>query len=90
MKQATELAENMNIYHPFKYPNYAGIGQDLYQDYSDETTKRLLEIQKKYDPEGVFTRLQTSVSALKSQDMKNSILEEELEEYISEVTMDMT
>jgi hypothetical protein len=48
----------MGLYHPFTYQNYAGPGQDVFASYGAENRMRLLKIQQKYDPEGVFSRLQ--------------------------------
>jgi hypothetical protein len=51
-------AKKMGLHHPYIYQNYAGAGQDVFAGYGLENRLRLMEIQKKYDPEGVFTRLQ--------------------------------
>jgi hypothetical protein len=48
----------MGLWHRFIYQNYAGIGQDVFASYGPERHARLLETQQKYDPEGVFLRLQ--------------------------------
>lgn len=44
--------------HPFIYPNYAAVGQDVFAGFAPESLKRLLEIQSRYDPGRVFANLQ--------------------------------
>jgi len=53
-----ELAQQTGIHHRWIYPNYANKGQDVYAGFGEENRKKLKKIQKKYDPEGVFDRLQ--------------------------------
>jgi FAD/FMN-containing dehydrogenase len=48
----------MGLHHPFIFQNYARYDQDVFAGYGLENRKRLQEIQKKYDPDGVFSRLQ--------------------------------
>jgi hypothetical protein len=43
---------------PFIYQNYATMNQDVFRGYGEENLLRLLEIHEKYDPKGIFTRLQ--------------------------------
>jgi hypothetical protein len=38
--------------------NYAGAAQDVFAGYGEKNRERLRDIQSKYDPEGVFSRLQ--------------------------------
>ena len=40
------------------YQNYADCEQDVFAGYGKENWDRLRGIQKKYDPEGVFSKLQ--------------------------------
>ena len=51
-------AKDLGVYHRYIYQNYANITQDVFAGYGEENRERLREIQKKYDPEGVFSRLQ--------------------------------
>jgi len=50
-------AKEMDLYHPFIYPNYANNSQDIFAGYGEENHRKLLDIQGRYDPEGVFARL---------------------------------
>ena len=52
------LAKEMNVLHRFVYQNYANRSQDVYGAYGEENREKLLRIQRKYDPDGIFTRLQ--------------------------------
>lgn len=45
--------------HPFLYQNYAAEWQDVFAGYGEENRAKLRSIQKKYDPEDVFQRLQS-------------------------------
>ncbi|KAL3449126.1 hypothetical protein BJX65DRAFT_306191 [Aspergillus insuetus] len=58
MNKVIAIAKERGLYHPFIYQNYAGAGQDVYAGYGAENRARLSEIQRKYDPEGVFWKLQ--------------------------------
>ncbi|KAL3490772.1 hypothetical protein BJX62DRAFT_237885 [Aspergillus germanicus] len=58
MGKVIAIAKQRGLYHPFIYQNYAGPGQDVYAGYGAENRARLSEVQKKYDPEGVFWNLQ--------------------------------
>lgn len=48
-------AKELGVYHPYIYANYAGPWQDVFGGYGEENVKWLKKLQKKYDPEGVFT-----------------------------------
>jgi hypothetical protein len=50
--------KEMRLNHRFIYQNNANISQDVFAGYGEKNRKRLLGIQRKYDPEGVFSRLQ--------------------------------
>ncbi|KAL4867177.1 hypothetical protein BDV12DRAFT_198522 [Aspergillus spectabilis] len=50
MSKITTLTKEQDHYHPFIYQNYAG--------YGPENRAQLSQIQRKFDPEGVFTKLQ--------------------------------
>ncbi|KAL2811975.1 hypothetical protein BJX63DRAFT_422047 [Aspergillus granulosus] len=58
MDKVITVAKERGLYHPFIYQNYAGPGQDVYAGYGAENRAKLAEIQRKYDPEGVFLKLQ--------------------------------
>jgi hypothetical protein len=58
MDRAIALGKEMKLYHRFIYQNYAGAGRDVFSGYGPENHERLKRIQQKYDPEGVFARLQ--------------------------------
>jgi hypothetical protein len=58
ISRSIALGKDMGLWHRFIYQNYAGIGQDVFASYGPERHARLLETKQKYDPEGVFLRLQ--------------------------------
>jgi hypothetical protein len=58
LKRAVEEAKEMGLYHRYIYQNYAAASQDVFGGYGEENRQRLLEIQRRYDPEGMFSRLQ--------------------------------
>jgi hypothetical protein len=52
------LGKKRGLYHPFLYQNYAAAQQDVMSSYGQENKDKLLAIQNKYDPHGVFSKLQ--------------------------------
>ena len=56
--RAVVLAKEMDLHHRYIYQNYANISQDVFGGYGEDNRKKLKKIQKKYDPEGIFSRLQ--------------------------------
>jgi hypothetical protein len=52
------LAKEMGRWHRFKYMNYAEKWQadDIYTGYGEENFKQLKQLQRKVDPDGVFTK----------------------------------
>ncbi|KAI9818904.1 MAG: hypothetical protein M1827_007725 [Pycnora praestabilis] len=56
--RATEIAEEMGLHHRYIYQNYAAKDQDVFAGYGEENRRRLVQIQKAYDPDGVFELLQ--------------------------------
>lgn len=52
------LAESRGFSHRYIYQNYAYIKQDVFDGYGPESKAKLLEVQEKYDPEQLFSRLQ--------------------------------
>ncbi|PYI06881.1 6-hydroxy-D-nicotine oxidase [Aspergillus sclerotiicarbonarius CBS 121057] len=55
---AEEAAKRTGVYLPYKYSNYAARDQDPLASYGEENVRRLKEVARKYDPEGVFQELQ--------------------------------
>jgi hypothetical protein len=58
LKRAVDEAKEMGLYHRYIYQNYAAASQDVFGGYGEENRQWLLEIQRRYDPQGVFSRLQ--------------------------------
>lgn len=58
MARAVAVAKEMGMHHRYIYQNYAKSGRDVFSSYGEENKERLLDIQSRYDPERVFTRLQ--------------------------------
>ncbi|KAI0836301.1 FAD-binding domain-containing protein [Hypoxylon sp. FL0890] len=57
LSRSQELARERGLDHPFLYMNYASQFQDPIASYGAENKARLLEVSRKYDPEGVFQNL---------------------------------
>ncbi|KAM0468243.1 hypothetical protein ACHAP7_011072 [Fusarium lateritium] len=49
-----KAAKSLDAFHPFVYINYANKGQDVFASYGRDNQKRLIEVQKAIDPQGVF------------------------------------
>lgn len=58
IEEAENVAKRNGTYLPFVYSNYASRDQDPLASYGAENVKKLKEIAQKYDPDGVFQRLQ--------------------------------
>lgn len=58
MSRALDLGKEMGLHHSFIYRNYAAQGQDVFSAISHESLKRLKDIQSRYDPQGIFGKLQ--------------------------------
>jgi hypothetical protein len=58
MSRAIAIGKEMHLHHRYIYQNYAARGRDVFGGYGEENRKKLFEIQKKYDPERVFAKLQ--------------------------------
>lgn len=58
MRRSEEKAKEIGVWHPYKYINYAEEWQaeDVYKGYGDESLKALKALQRRIDPEGVFTK----------------------------------
>ncbi|KAN0094203.1 FAD-binding domain containing protein [Hyaloscypha variabilis] len=48
------VAKEMGLWHPYVYINYADVEQDVFAGYGEENREKLRQIQRKWDPEGVF------------------------------------
>ena len=49
-------AKELGVYHPYIYANYAGPWQDIWRGYGEENVRELKKLQRRYDPQGIFTR----------------------------------
>lgn len=58
MNRAVALSKEMGLDHRYIYQNYANQTQDVFAGLSPENKQRLLQIQKRHDPERVLSRLQ--------------------------------
>ena len=58
ISRSVDLATSMGLANRFIYVNYAQQDQDVYAGYGPENVARLKWVQRTYDPEGVFKRLQ--------------------------------
>ncbi|KAH8798658.1 hypothetical protein F5884DRAFT_905674 [Xylogone sp. PMI_703] len=58
ISKAEALGKRMQLYHQFIYQNYAGHVRDVFGGYGAGNRERLLHIQRKYDPDNIFQRLQ--------------------------------
>jgi hypothetical protein len=58
IERAVTLAKERGAHHRFIYQNYANKDQDVFSGYGEKNRRCLVEIQEKYDPEGLFRRLQ--------------------------------
>lgn len=47
----------MGLLHRFVYQNYADITQDVFAGYGEKNREKLREVQKRWDPQGVFKGL---------------------------------
>lgn len=52
IRDMERTAGEKGLLHGFKYMNYAGPGQDVFESYGEESLARLRETAEKYDPEG--------------------------------------
>ncbi|OTA54154.1 FAD-binding domain-containing protein [Hypoxylon sp. EC38] len=57
LSRSQELARARGLHHPFLYMNYASQFQDPIASYGTENKARLIEVSKRYDPDGVFQNL---------------------------------
>lgn len=50
------FAKESDVFHPYIYVNYAGADQDVWRGYGEENVKALKQTQRRYDPEGIYTK----------------------------------
>lgn len=58
INRSNATAHAMGLGHPYIYQNYAALEQDVFDSYGPANKKKLVDIHQKYDPRGVFTKLQ--------------------------------
>jgi hypothetical protein len=52
------LSKSRNLGHRYIYQNYAAAAQNVFAGYGPASQSKLMSIHQKYDPTGVFTKLQ--------------------------------
>ncbi|KAI1111367.1 FAD-binding domain-containing protein [Nemania sp. NC0429] len=52
-----DLAKERGLHYPYIMLTYSGYDQKVIESYGEENVKKMLEVQKAYDPNGVFQRL---------------------------------
>lgn len=55
LARSRQASERLAVSHPYLYINYALREQDPYSGFAEGSVRRLREIQKKVDPNGIFT-----------------------------------
>ncbi|KAI9641273.1 hypothetical protein NHQ30_010074 [Ciborinia camelliae] len=58
VERIVDVAKTMELDNRFIYMNYASKEQDVFAGYGEANEKRLRSVQKEYDPDSVFKRLQ--------------------------------
>ncbi|KAI9050368.1 hypothetical protein LZ554_005534 [Drepanopeziza brunnea f. sp. 'monogermtubi'] len=58
IRRANRTAHDQGLDHPFLYQNYAAREQPVFQSYGPESRRKLRAASRKYDPEGVWQKLQ--------------------------------
>ncbi|KXT15390.1 hypothetical protein AC579_2219 [Pseudocercospora musae] len=58
MDRCVEASRTLGAFHPYIYQNYAAKEQQVFESYGQANLKRLRVVSEKYDPDGVFQRLQ--------------------------------
>lgn len=54
-EKSEAAAKDMGLWHPYKYINYAAEWEPVFEGYGEENHKWLKEMQRKIDPEQIFT-----------------------------------
>ncbi|KAI9706175.1 MAG: hypothetical protein M1820_004936 [Bogoriella megaspora] len=57
VEKSNQAAAEMGLLNDYVYMNYAAPGQDPVKGYGQENVEFMKEVQRKWDPEGVFTKL---------------------------------
>ena len=58
IERIQKAAESRGTHHLYRFQNHAFEEQDIFQGYGTDSFKRLKEVRKSVDPDGVFQRLQ--------------------------------
>ncbi|KAL9018438.1 MAG: hypothetical protein Q9185_004281 [Variospora sp. 1 TL-2023] len=58
VERSVAAAKILGVDSKYIYQNYAAKGQDVFAGYGETNQRRLIEISKRYDPKGVFQKLQ--------------------------------
>lgn len=58
VSRSVKLAQKLKLDNRYIYMNYASIEQDVFAGYGKNNERKLKRIQREYDPEGVFKRVQ--------------------------------
>lgn len=58
IERSVAAAKTLGVDNKYIYQNYAAKGQDVFAGYGETNQRRLIEISKRYDPKGVFQKLQ--------------------------------
>ncbi len=56
--RSIDVAKQLGVANKYIYQNYAAKGQDVFAGYGEVNRQRLIKISEKYDPKGVFQKLQ--------------------------------
>ncbi|PTB65194.1 FAD-binding domain-containing protein [Trichoderma citrinoviride] len=64
MNKVERVARAHGTFHRYQYLNYAARHQDVYGGYGEENRKRLRELQAKYDPEDLMSKLRPGIIQL--------------------------
>lgn len=63
--QANATAWARGLGHRYIYQNYASLEQKVFLGYGPHNYEKLVDVSKKYDPKGVFQKLQPGYFKLK-------------------------
>lgn len=58
IERSVTAAKKLGVDNKYIYQNYAAKGQDVFAGYGEANRQRLIKISEKYDPKGVFQKLQ--------------------------------
>jgi hypothetical protein len=58
ISRSNATAYTQGLGYPFIYQNYAALEQPVFQGYGEENLPRLRRVSEKYDPLGVWQKLQ--------------------------------